>query len=637
MPRFRIPDALPPLPGAIDLPAVRQLCAWALSPCHFHVGRGFALECNHVEAEECSWEIFQGRLLDEKQTRQRRTFESWVAFLKGPDFPGEGPVLSLKLDAPAGRLYVVRGLECYVWEGYDAGANVYLSRERRKWVHELAGVIELERLATREELRDEIVCQLFQAVVGASRLPLTSVEAPLPAFSFGQLLYCCQDKVSVMEPASDRYPELSDRFLAPTLAPRERAKLLETFLHSFALDEAGPAVAYFLGRWTALAWTAAELVALLRLLFNEVSLSPWTDLTARILLFLRFLNDSGFLSDEQMVDFLGNLLIQIVRHLTAYDLTTFHHRGANYPDALLLDLVLKEYLGWMEHRPDLWERPSRRRALRQAWLLRRQLEGHAVPDLPTSPGENNRVLPPSHPRVPEEQLLQLPKRTRRLYEDDPLPAVPGGRLGEVLARSMADLQDLPELRELGLALFLDRPLAPPRPPAAPDGTLLLTSLAFSRGVATQRLRQLEQWGLLAGVDSRIQEMERISGLPLERIGGPARPGTVALTDAGRAAGDFVFLRTTSGSIELLLRQFDFTPQVERISVEFLTQKRRALLARSASGPGVVVYDEQLQPRLELLVPSGAEYVSRAGQEYPRQGLLAVPVGKPGDPVALPAL
>ena len=28
-----------------------------------------------------------------------------------------------------------------------------------------------------------------QAVVGTSRLPLTSVEAPLPAFTFGQLAY----------------------------------------------------------------------------------------------------------------------------------------------------------------------------------------------------------------------------------------------------------------------------------------------------------------------------------------------------------------------------------------------------------------------------------------------------------------
>lgn len=628
MPRFRSPHSLPPLPGPVDLSAVRQLCAWAVNPAHFHVGHGFTLECAHAEGEECFWEIFQGRLLDEKQTRQRQTFESWFVFLRGPDFPSEGPILSLKLDAAAGRLYVVRSLECYVWEGYDSGANVYLSRERRKWVRELVGAIELERFATLDDLRDEILCQLFQAVVGSSRLPLTSVEAPLPAFAFGQIFYGCQP--------SDPSGKLLDRFLTRALAPRERAKLLETFLHSIPIDQPRPAVAAFVTQWTGVGWNAVDLIALLRLMINEVSLSPWTDLTERVLLFLRLLNERGYLDDEQVIDFLGSLLIQIGRHLTAYDLITFHHRGANYPDALLLDLVLKEYLNWLERRPELWEQQHRRRALRQGWLLRRQYEGHQVPDMPTSPGENNRVLPSSHPRVPEEQLLEPAKRTRCLYMEDPLPAVPRGRLGALLAHSVADLQVLRELRELGLALFLDRPFAPPRPPAAPDGTLLLTSLAFSRTVATQRLRQLEQWGLLADGESRIQELPRISGLPLERIGGPARLGTVALTDAGRAARDFVFLRTTAGSIEQLLRQYDFTPLACQGSLDFLRQ-HRALLARSATGPGVLVYDEQLRPRLELRVPDDAEYVSRAGQEYPRQGLRAVPVGEQGEPIALPAL
>jgi hypothetical protein len=629
MPRFRLPDALPPLPGPVDLPGVRRLCAWALSSAHFYLGHGFTLNCSHAEAEECSWELFQGRLLEDKQTRQRRTFESWFAFLKGPELSGEQPILSLKLDATGGCLYVVRGLECYVWEGYDSGGNVYLSRECRKWVRELVGTIELERFATLDELRDEILCQLFQGVVGSSRLPLTSVEAPLPGFSFGYLFYCGQ--------AADLSGALLDRFLTRKLAPRERAKLLETFLHSFPLDQARKTVAGFGSRWSELGGSAADLVALLRLMFNEVSLSPWTDLTERTLLFLRLLNESGYLDDEPVVDFLASLLIQIGRHLTAYDLTTFHHRGANYPDALLLDLVLKEYLGWIERRPELWERQRRRRALRQAWLLRRQYEGHPVPDMPTSPGENNRVLPASHPRVAEEQLTQPAKRTRLLYANDPLPALSGGRVGEILARCMADLQNLQELRELGLGLFLDRPFALPRPPAAPDGTLLLTSLAFSCTLATQRLRQLERWGLLASVEDRLPEMERISGLQLERIGGPARMGTVTLTDAGRAARDFVFLHTTAGSIELLLAQYDFTPLADRMSLTFLTQQRRALLARSASGPGVVVYDDQLCPRLELRVPEGAEYVWRAGQEYPRQGLEAIIVEMEGEPVVLPVM
>jgi hypothetical protein len=200
---------------------------------------------------------------------------------------------------------------------------------------------------------------------------------------------------------------------------------------------------------------------------------------------------------------------------------------------------------------------------------------------------------------------------------------------------MADLQDLRELRELGLALFLDRPFAPPRPPAAPDGTMLLTSLAFSRTVATQRLRQLQQWGLINDVETWIEMMGQISGLPLDHIGPPTRMGTVALTDAARAARDFVFLSTTPSSLDLLLGQYDFSPLDDRPSLEFLMRQRRALVARSPTGSEVLVYDAHWRPRLELHVPDGAEYVSRAGQEYPRQGLQAVLFEEPDQTITLP--
>ena len=54
------------------------------------------------------------------------------------------PLLSLKWDATARRFYVVRGIESYVWEGYDSGGGVILSRERRKWVRELVGAVALD-------------------------------------------------------------------------------------------------------------------------------------------------------------------------------------------------------------------------------------------------------------------------------------------------------------------------------------------------------------------------------------------------------------------------------------------------------------------------------------------------------------
>src|SRR5438270_475906 len=57
-------------------------------------------------------------------------------------------------------------------------------------VRELVGTAELGRFRDLEELRDELICLLFNAVVGTSRLPLAPAETPLPAFSFGELFYC---------------------------------------------------------------------------------------------------------------------------------------------------------------------------------------------------------------------------------------------------------------------------------------------------------------------------------------------------------------------------------------------------------------------------------------------------------------
>src|SRR5207248_2080236 len=75
---------------------------------------------------------------------------------------------------------------------------------------------------------------------------------------------------------------------------------------------------------------------------------------ARCLACWKTLVGAGYLAVEDFVDFLAWLQRQLGRHLTAYDLVTFHHRGANYPDALLLDAVLKETCHLVERRPDLW-------------------------------------------------------------------------------------------------------------------------------------------------------------------------------------------------------------------------------------------------------------------------------------------
>jgi hypothetical protein len=630
--------------GPITSQSIAVLIAEMFRPAHFFLGPELELEWEHANEQELVWEIFQGRLLDPAHTRQRRSFAAWKVYAASPQGqsrPNE-PLLALYLDAQTRHLHVARGLDSYVWEGYDAGGNVYLSRERRKWVRELVSTIRLDHFADVEELRDELACALFQAVVGTSRLPLSSVETPLPQFSFGQLFYCYRSDAPPSGGPVRGWRGLLADMLAPSLNPRERASLLETFLHAVPFEEMSDAATDLVNRWPQDQRTSADLPAVMRALFNQVSLSPYTDLVAKTLAFLRALEESGTFRTDQVVDFLSFLLRHIGRHLTAFDLVLFHHRGANYPDALLLDAVLKEYLAILDRRPDLFLDGGtgvspirsvriRRRALRQGWLLRRRYEGHAVPDLPTSPGENIRVLPPSHPRVPEEQITQPARRSRQLYAGDPLLPRLHGRVAEALRQSFRDLEHTDEWRELGLGMFLDRPLGVGKAAAEPDSTLLLAAEAFSVSIARQR--SLAFVGDL-GIDpedalvQRLLSRPPLVGLPLDAIGGAVRPGTVSLADARRASADFVFLRSTPSSVKALLGQFDFTPLTERFCLDDLLNDADVLIARSATNDGLVIYDAQLRPRVGLEVAAEKGFEGRAGREYPVDGLRVLSVNVP---------
>jgi hypothetical protein len=657
MPRFR-PLISSFLSSCKPRQVVRALIAEMFRPAHFYLGPELTLRWEHVAEQELPWEIFQGRLLDPAHTRRRRLFAAWKVYPVCPTAEGVSnePLLALYLDEEAGQLHIVRGLDSYVWEGYDAGGNVYLSRERRKWVRELVATLALDRFANGEELRDELACALFQAVVGTSRLPLSSVETPLPAFSFGQLFYCYRlDAPETSGPVCGWRGLLTD-MLRPALSPREEAHLLETFLHATPPSPVAPlpsgergwcegeAATAFVRRWSECSRAVADLPALLRTLFNEVSLSPFTDLAAKTLAFLHALEESGVFHTEQVVDFLSYLLRHLGRHLTAFDLLVFHHRGANYPDALLLDVILKEYLAILERRPDLFldaaddeesvrrRKRIRRRGLRQGWLPRRRYEGHVVPDLPTSPGENTRVLPPSHPRVPEEQITQPARRTKRLYDEDPLRPRLQGRVAEVLRQSFRDLEHGDEWRELGLGVFLDRPLGVGKAAAEPDSTLLLSAEAFSAAIARERLLALTGDVGVNAEDAFVQRLlarPPLPGLPLDAIGGAPRPGTVSLSDARHAAADFVFLRSTPSSVKAFLAQFDFTPLAQRFDLDDLLHGAAVLIAPSAAIGGLVIYDVRLRPRVELEVAAESGFESRAGQEYPLGGLHALSLSVPG--------
>ncbi len=178
-----------------------------------------------------------------------------------------------------------------------------------------------------------------------------------------------------------------------------------------------------------------------------------------------------------------------------------------------------------------------------------------------------------------------------------------------------------------MALFLDRPIGSAKAPGEPDGTLLLASEAYSRSIAEERLQLLaREPGVLPDAEhhaclQRLREGKETHGLPLDAVGGDARPGTVSLTDARRAAADFVLLRTTPGSVRALLGQYDFTALAEKIELDWLFKGARVLLARDPAGPGVLVYDQEMRPRLELIPQTAGGYGNRAGQEYLRDGLV----------------
>ncbi len=583
-----------------------------LAPAHFFLGGTWRLTWEHVPEEEIPWEIFQGRLLDAAQTRERRVFTSWNLYRDDAGTLSLEPLLSVKFAKDEGRLYVVRAIHSYAWEGYHAGDNVYLSREVKKWVRELAGTVELRDVQDADALRTLLAQRITQAVIGTSRLPLTSVEAPLPEFTLGEFAYFLHARAQTSELfAKPMYSpqSLIGRVLEKGRPWPEKARLLETLLRSTPLERFAEITAHFVTCWQRIGEEPGRMAALLRTVFDAVALSPYTDFVDRSLAFLDLLESQGHWSAEEHADFLAGLLRQLVRHLTAYDLVTFHHRGANYPDALLLDAALKSLLGLAERNPALFAGSRlRRRAIRQAVLVRLWYEGHPVPDHPTSPGENQRVLPPAFPRVPEEQFTDPSKRRRKLFDADPLlPRLTGS---EWFRQCLADLDHPAELQELGLALFLDRPFGTSLRPGEPDTTPLLSYEAFSRKIAERRLHFLEERvPTLASADRGEQWRKQLHGelprrgLPLQMTPVPMRPGVASLADAFRVADDFVLLATTRRAVEEFLTWGPVAPFIEPHRDLFSAGQRLLVVGGpfvSRPAGTVAIFDEALRLRMEIV-------------------------------------
>ena len=528
--------------------------------------------------EQTHWEVYRGHLLGEKQTRETAGFESWDFVLHSDEPCCDGPLLSVKYEAAAGRLHVTRNVLVHAWETWEPQPNVLESRPTQAWHRELVGTLELAGFSDNTVLENTLRECLYLAVVGTSRLPTTSLESPLPAFSLGRLAYF----PGVQRPSTQPLRTVEEVLpIAVAAGTAESARALEALLRASEAADVPPLAEEWAGAMRAYkscedgarppvyspgAKDAARCGDVLKALVGQVSLSPYTRFGDNFAALLRCLSQDDLLGPQAIVDLIGHILRHLARHLTAFDLVTFHNRGANYPDALFLDRLLRDYAALLDRQPELFLPPEsenvaarrRRRALRQAVLIRRQYEGHPVTEIPTSPGENLRVWPAEFPRVPDDELQYPVKRRHRLYANDPLEDWPASQQWHAaLRQAMSDVRHPAELRELGTATFLDRPLGVFMQPGEVDRTPLVSYEAVSREIAAERLGLFRRWGMLDKAECAalrmLLEQLPIAGIPAAAYNLPRRPGVPALEDAQQAAGDFVFVATTRASATALLQ------------------------------------------------------------------------------------
>lgn len=590
-----------------------------LQPGNFFVAAPGRLRIEHVASEEVSWEIFRGHLLEPASTRRRATFESWHVWLDTDASTPGAPVVSLKWQVAESKLYVTRNLLIHGFEAYDEAPGVIGSRPTQKWVEELVATFDPREIRP-DDLDEELTIAVRQAVVGTSRLPITSLESPLPGFSLGQFAY-----VPELRSASEPYRDpsvLLAAALASDLSPRLAAHALEVALRATdddrwaelrtVIDAELQRDARFRDRWP----------PLLRALFNGVALSPYTQFVDRLLRLLQELAEPQRLGIEPVADVVSYMLRHLCRHLTAFDLTVFHNFGANYPDALFLDGLLKRYLQLLEQQPRLAETLEnsgsdargriRRRALRQACLMRKQYEGHRVPDAPTSMGENTRVLPAPHVRVPDEQIFQPARRRRRLFEGESVESLLSDATRAIFDQSLIDLALASEQRELGTAHFLDRPLGVLKEPGEIDRTPLVSYVAYSRAITRRRLAQLKSYRWISEAD-RAQyqaalDVLKPAGVATAEVASRERPGVISLVDAGKVAGDFQLLHSTAGSLAELFSHYDLgqlSASAPAIGAWLHSDEPKLLVAHAPAGQPATLrlYDRAGNLRLELAFDS----------------------------------
>lgn len=626
--------------------SVAQAVSASLLPCAFFAPPEAPLFFTFEPQVSSRWEVLAGRLLDPALTRIERSFAAWHVQQQVGE--RREPRVSILLDQHDQALHVVRHVEIHGFEAYESEPNVIESRPVRKWTRELIRSRSLPGELSEqacEHLAAWCAQGVYQAICGTSRLPIASHESQLPAFALGLIGYwpalavqsgqgrgdTAAQAANPLATAAADSPIDNPRHLAALALqgqlPRDqRAKLLEAALRAANGPQQEELLSYCARTVANYEVAAQEFPQLLRTLFNGLGLTPYIPLEARLVELLeRVALESGNVA--LLLDAAAWMLLQLARHLTAFDLRTFHNYGADYPDLLLLDALLKWMTTWLDRQPqhflesaepdssELAEEVAARRRRRTAWLLaallRKEHQGLPVTPIPTSPGENQRVLPEvpqtaTVATVDEAEIMEPRLRRKRLFSDDPLEDGWSPAARELLADAAKDLLDPAALQTLGEALFLDRPLGVNRPPEAVDDTPLVSYLAFSRNALKYRLRKLFQWGW---IDDTVAEQLlnlaaqlNVPGFPAAQLPGHPRPGVVSLEDAHLAGNDFVFVRTTRRSLLDLLACGKLPLHTLPGDVQsWFTSGRDVLLIRTGlpggpQRPFLTAFDGALQPR-----------------------------------------
>jgi hypothetical protein len=188
-------------------------------------------------------------------------------------------------------------------------------------------------------------------------------------------------------------------------------------------------------------------------------------------------------------------------------------------------------------------------------------------------------MPAPFDRLPEEQLLHARKRTHRLFDDAPTAALQTPAIARQLDHAISDLEQPSEVRELGLALFLDRPLGVFKRPAERDRTPFLSYEAYSDALARQRWdawrRQAPEFGPFPGYQAL--------GRSVAELDTHIRPGVISLADAALASPDFRLLRTTTSSLQSWLRDPRWLAGIDTQTAQWLQAGNDVLLIREPAG------------------------------------------------------